>query len=83
MITNNCETCDPCKGCDADIRIENGQICNPCASCEPCVISEKCSWCGNGFYRCDTMMEDTEGFGVMHPSCVELERAAFKQSMEE
>jgi hypothetical protein len=29
------------------------------------------------------MMEDTEGFGVMHPSCVELERAAFKQSMEE
>jgi len=79
MTTNDCETCDPCEGCDADYWIEDGEICNPCSCCDPCVRSERCTWCGNGFCRCDTMIEDTEGIGFMHPDCVELERKAFRQ----
>jgi hypothetical protein len=69
-----CDSCDPCKDC------QYGNEDEACGQCDPCSSSETCSWCGNHFCRCDTMIEDTEGFGVMHPSCAELERAAFRQT---
>lgn len=81
MITDNCETCTPCEGCNPSKIVLPKELSEdgiePCDMCDPCNANQTCAYCGNGFCRCDSI-EDTED-GPMHPSCVELDRAAFKQ----
>lgn len=51
---------------------------NPCAFCDPCVRSERCTWCGNHFCRCEPIVESEEGCLTesFHPGCHEQDRAA-------
>ena len=72
MITNNCKTCTPCEGCDpAKIVCEEGI--KPCDICDPCRRSEICSYCGNGFCRCDTFIDTDDG--SMHRDCAKLDES--------
>jgi hypothetical protein len=56
-ITGDCNTCEPCEGCTLDL----------CDECDPCSSPDTCAYCGNGFCRCDAVIDSDEG--VMHEGC--------------
>lgn len=71
-ITGDCKTCKPCGDCKGEGPIpdwaEPGE--SPCDFCDPCSSTQTCSYCGNGFCRCDFMEETEEG--IMHKGCAEI-----------
>ena len=57
-----CKTCNPCGDCQY-----MGKNVPECEFCDPCGSVSVCSYCGNGFVRCDIVEETEEG--PMHISC--------------
>lgn len=74
MITGYCESCNPCGNCNPDQIILPQDMVNdgikPCNVCDPCNSNRICSYCGNGFCRCDPIIETEDG--PMHKSCAGL-----------
>jgi hypothetical protein len=64
MITDICETCTPCEGCQYE-----DQDAEECEFCDPYNSTRICSYCGNGFCRCDAIEGGYEG--PMHADCLE------------
>ena len=73
MITGHCKSCTPCEGCNPDQIILPQDMVNdgikPCDVCDPCNSNQICSYCGNGFCRCDPIIETEDG--PMHKGCAE------------
>jgi hypothetical protein len=58
-----CTDCIPCDGCTYG---QNSDMCN---ICDPCNSNQICAYCGNGFCRCDQIIETEDG--SMHKDCAE------------
>ena len=57
----NCADCDPCKSC---MHEQESIFCD---KCDPCSQTKICACCGDGFCKCDPVVE-TEN-GLMHQGC--------------
>lgn len=72
MTAPPCETCNPCGDCNPDEIILPLDVFDadtkPCDICNPCARWEVCSYCGNGFQRCDPVVEYDDG-EIMHADC--------------
>ena len=60
----NCSDCNPCKSCTHE---QESIFCN---KCDPCSRINACAFCGDGFCKCDPVVE-TEN-GLMHQGCQSL-----------